>query len=66
MLKHRIGFVESLGVVSFEAAHAIRNNSVDGFYWRELPGYGRTLSGITPWPREAVQGNFSAGAGPSL
>jgi len=60
------GFVESLGVVSFEAAHAMRNNSVEGYHWKELPGLGRTLSGVTPWPREADQGNFSAGAGPSL
>ncbi|KAK0433154.1 glycoside hydrolase family 115 protein [Armillaria borealis] len=61
------GFVEGAGVVSIEAAHAIRNTSVDGVYWRELPGIGRTLSGMTPWPRTGHDGgNFTAGSGPSL
>ncbi|KAJ4484122.1 hypothetical protein C8J55DRAFT_535358 [Lentinula edodes] len=61
------GFVESMGVVSFEAAHAIRNSSVADIFWKELPGLGRTLSGVTPWPRDGNNGaNFSAGAGPSL
>ncbi|KAK0445622.1 uncharacterized protein EV420DRAFT_1717306 [Desarmillaria tabescens] len=61
------GFVEGAGVVSMEAAHAIRNTSVDGVYWRELPGIGRTLSGMTPWPRTGHDGgNFTAGSGPSL
>ncbi|KAK0237300.1 hypothetical protein EDD85DRAFT_837135 [Armillaria nabsnona] len=61
------GFVEGAGVVSIEAAHATRNTSVDGVYWRELPGIGRTLSGMTPWPRTGHDGgNFTAGSGPSL
>lgn len=61
------GFVEGAGVVSIEAAHAVRNTSVDGVYWRELPGIGRTLSGMTPWPRTGHNGgNFTAGSGPSL
>ncbi|KAK0237297.1 hypothetical protein EDD85DRAFT_908116 [Armillaria nabsnona] len=61
------GFVEGAGVVSIEAAHATRNTSVDGVYWRELPGIGRTLSGMTPWPRTGHNGgNFTAGSGPSL
>ncbi|KAJ3733166.1 hypothetical protein DFJ43DRAFT_995830 [Lentinula guzmanii] len=61
------GFVESMGVVSFEAAHAIRNTSVADIFWKELPGLGRTLSGVTPWPRDGDNGaNFSAGTGPSL
>ncbi|KAK0200680.1 glycoside hydrolase family 115 protein [Desarmillaria ectypa] len=61
------GFVEGAGVVSIEAAHAIRNTSVDGVYWRELRGIGRTLSGMTPWPRTGHNGgNFTAGTGPSL
>ncbi|KAG7441243.1 uncharacterized protein BT62DRAFT_1046282 [Guyanagaster necrorhizus] len=61
------GFVEGAGVVSMEAAHAIRNTTVDGVYWRELPGIGRTFSGMTPWPRTGHDGgNFSAGTGPSL
>ncbi|KAF8894306.1 hypothetical protein CPB85DRAFT_1330172 [Mucidula mucida] len=50
------GFVEYMGAVSMEAVHASRNNS--------LPGIGRTVSGVTPWPR--ADGNFTAGEGPSL
>ncbi|KAH7905930.1 hypothetical protein BJ138DRAFT_1183402 [Hygrophoropsis aurantiaca] len=61
------GFVEGDGVVSIEAAHTTSNTSVAGISWIELPGYGRTLSGITPWPRMADNGtNFTAGAGPSV
>ncbi|KAF9074379.1 glycoside hydrolase family 115 protein [Rhodocollybia butyracea] len=65
----RICFVESssLGVVSFEAAHFARNTSVAGISWKVLPGLGRTLSSITPWPRDGDNGaNFSAGTGPSV
>ncbi|KIY66773.1 glycoside hydrolase family 115 protein [Cylindrobasidium torrendii FP15055 ss-10] len=58
------GFVESGGVVSFEAAHAARNTSVDEITWKELPGAGRTHSGVTPWPRGDA--NFTVGTGPSL
>ncbi len=47
-----------------EAVHASRNNSVDDISWKELPGIGRTVSGVTPWPR--ADGNFTAGEGPSL
>jgi hypothetical protein len=58
------GFVEGAGVVSIEAAHATRNNTQDGVTWKELPGYGRTLSGVTPWPR--TDQAFEVGSGPSL
>nr|BCT97380.1 xylan a-1,2-glucuronidase [Irpex lacteus] len=60
------GFVEGDGVVSIEAAHASRNTSVDGISWTELPGYGRTVSAITPWPRGGDEKNFTAGTGPSV
>ncbi|KAJ3557630.1 hypothetical protein NM688_g1372 [Phlebia brevispora] len=60
------GFVEGDGGVSIEAAHAPRNTSVDGLTWIELPGYGRTVSGVTPWPRGGDEKNFTAGTGPSL
>ncbi|KAF8889126.1 hypothetical protein BD779DRAFT_1672064 [Infundibulicybe gibba] len=61
------GAVEGAGVISIEAAHASRNNSVAGVTWKELPGFGRTLSGVTPWPRSGNNGaNFTAGTGPSL
>lgn len=61
-----VGFVEGDGGVSIEAAHAARNTSVDGLTWVELPGIGRTLSGVTPWPRGGADVNFTAGSGPSM
>ncbi|CAL1698338.1 unnamed protein product [Somion occarium] len=60
------GFVEGDGAVSIEAAHASRNTSVDGLTWIELPGIGRTVSGVTPWPRGGEDKNFTAGSGPSI
>ncbi|KAJ6484507.1 hypothetical protein C8R47DRAFT_1280830 [Mycena vitilis] len=61
------GFVEASGVIAFEAEHAARNNSVAGMVWRTIPGLGRTLSGVTPWPRLGnKENNFTAGTGPSL
>lgn len=45
----------------------MRNNTVAGMFWRVLPGLGRTLSGVTPWPRLGNNdNNFTAGTGPSL
>lgn len=60
------GFVEGDGGVSMEAAHASRNTTVDGLTWIELPGTGRTVSGVTPWPRGGDDKNFTAGSGPSM
>ncbi|KAJ7071945.1 hypothetical protein C8F01DRAFT_1101940 [Mycena amicta] len=61
------GFVEAGGAIAFEAEHASRNNSVSSMFWRVLPGLGRTLSGVTPWPRLGNnENNFTAGTGPSL
>ncbi|KAJ8507506.1 hypothetical protein ONZ45_g10131 [Pleurotus djamor] len=62
------GFVEGAGVISIEAAHATRNTTVAGITWTELPGYGRTLSAVTPMPRlgENNGANFTAGSGPVL
>ncbi|EJD06965.1 uncharacterized protein FOMMEDRAFT_102997 [Fomitiporia mediterranea MF3/22] len=60
-------FVEGDGGVSIEAAHASRNTTVSNITWTELPGYGKTLSGVTPWPRTGNNfGNFTAGSGPSI
>ncbi|KAF6749792.1 hypothetical protein DFP72DRAFT_1073016 [Ephemerocybe angulata] len=58
------GFVESQGVVSVEAAHHQRNTPVSDIAWTELPGLGKTLSGLTPLPRSAQ--SFEIGAGPSV
>ena len=60
------GFVEGDGGVSIEAAHASRNTSVAGITWTELPDIGRTVSGVTPWPRGGDEKNFTAGSGPSM
>ncbi|KAF7966554.1 hypothetical protein HWV62_37875 [Athelia sp. TMB] len=62
-----LGFVEGDGGISIEAAHATRNTTVSGVTWTELPGYGKTTSGVTPWPRTGNDGNnFTIGSGPSL
>lgn len=60
------GFVEGDGGISIEAAHTSRNTSVSGITWVELPGYGRTVSAITPWPRGGNELNFTAGTGPHV
>ncbi|KAG6853735.1 hypothetical protein C0991_001869 [Blastosporella zonata] len=58
------GFVEGSQVISMEAQDFTSNTTVDGTYWTVIPDYGRTVSGVTPWPR--ADGNYSAGAGPSV
>ncbi len=58
--------MEGDGAVSIEAAHASRNTTVQGITWTELPGHGRTLSAVTPWPRGGNELNFTAGSGPSM
>ncbi|KZS95511.1 hypothetical protein SISNIDRAFT_452165 [Sistotremastrum niveocremeum HHB9708] len=61
------GFVEGDGGISIEAAHATRNTAVNGVQWTELPGYGRTISGVTPYPPTGNNDqNFTVGAGPLL
>ncbi|KAH6914482.1 hypothetical protein BKA70DRAFT_1261570 [Coprinopsis sp. MPI-PUGE-AT-0042] len=57
-------FVESAGVIAIEAAHASRNSTVGEFSWKELPGYGRTRSAITPLPR--TDESWAAGSGPTI
>ncbi|KZT61136.1 glycoside hydrolase family 115 protein [Calocera cornea HHB12733] len=58
------GFVEGDGSVTMEAEHATRNTTVDGTTWTIIPNYGRTLSGVTPFPPNG--GNYTPGTGPSL
>jgi hypothetical protein len=61
------GFVEGDGGISIEAEHASRNTSVGEVAWVAIPGLGRTLSAVTPWPRMGNNGtNYTAGAGPRL
>lgn len=47
-----VGFVESDGVVAIEAEHTARRVAAAGVKWETIPGYGRTLSGVAPFPVE--------------
>jgi hypothetical protein len=44
------GFVETNGYVSIEAEHHSRAVAAEGRRWVTIPGHGRTLSGVMPWP----------------
>jgi Glycosyl hydrolase family 115/Gylcosyl hydrolase family 115 C-terminal domain len=44
------GFVESGGYVSIEAEHCSRAVSAGPIQWQRIPEFGRTLSGMTPFP----------------
>ncbi|MBT1702314.1 glycosyl hydrolase 115 family protein [Chryseosolibacter indicus] len=44
------GFVEANGYVSIEAEHFKNAVNTNGITWQVLPGHGRTLSGVTPFP----------------
>ena len=44
------GFVETDGVVAIEAEHATRRVAAGAVRWETIPGYGRTLSGVAPFP----------------
>ena len=66
-MRYCTGFVEGDGGVSIEAANIARSTAVKGISWTELPGIGKTVSGMTPWPRTGNNfGNFTAGTGPSM
>jgi hypothetical protein len=44
------GHVETAGVVAIEAEHYMRAQAPAGRQWLRIPGYGRTLSGMTATP----------------
>jgi hypothetical protein len=44
------GFVETDGCVSIEAEHYARAIAAPGREWKTIPGFGRTLSGVTAFP----------------
>jgi hypothetical protein len=44
------GFVEVDGYIAMEAAHYTRAINTNGITWENIPGYGRTLSGVTIFP----------------
>jgi hypothetical protein len=54
-----VGFVETNGCVSIEAEHFTRAVESDGTRWQKLPDFGRTLSGMTPFPVTAPSQSLS-------
>ena len=48
------GFVEGSGYVSIEAEHYARAVARGDAGWQRIPDFGRTLSGVTPWPVTAT------------
>lgn len=44
------GFIENDGYIAIEAAHYNRAINSPAISWNVLPGYGRTLSGVTTFP----------------
>jgi hypothetical protein len=44
------GFVEADGYVSMEAEHYSRSVEAAPIRWQTIPGLGRTVSGVTPFP----------------
>ena len=49
-----IGFVENNGVVAIEAEHFAAKHDTAEVSWQKLPGFGETLSGMTPLPSTAT------------
>ena len=44
------GFMEAGGFIAIEAEHSSARVAPPGREWKLLPGHGRTLSALTPWP----------------
>ena len=44
------GFVEANHCVSIEAEHYTKKTGVNGINWERIPGFGETLSGMSPFP----------------
>jgi len=59
------GFVEGGGYVSMEAEHFARAVDAPPVHWVVIPGLGRTLSGVTPFPVTAPR-QTPGGEGPRL
>lgn len=62
-----VGFVEGDGGISIEASHFAKSapSTAANATWVVLPGYGRTLAGVTITPAGGGT-NYTAGTGPSL
>jgi hypothetical protein len=48
------GYIESEGVVSIESPRWSAATETDSIRWIRIPGFGRTLSGVTPFPVTAA------------
>jgi hypothetical protein len=53
------GFVETNGCVSMEAEHFSRAVEPNGMHWLRIPDFGRTLSGMTPFPATVASQTLS-------
>jgi hypothetical protein len=58
-------FVEADGYVSVEAEHFSGSQGSGAVQWKVLPDFGRTLSGVTPFPVTA-ESRVPPGSGPRL
>lgn len=58
-----VGHVESDGHISMEAEHISRNISVTDSYYRVLPHFGHSLSGLTLWPVTIPSGTVEQSPG---
>src|SRR5437899_2972188 len=54
-----VGFVETNGCVSMEAEHFTRAVERNGMHWQKIPDFGRTLSGMTPFPADSSSQRLS-------
>jgi hypothetical protein len=58
------GFLETDGVIAIEAEHTSRRIAAKSVKWETIPGYGRTLSAVEPFPVEFRP--FQSGKGARL
>jgi len=56
------GFVETNGIIAIEAEHTSRRVAAKGVKWETIPGYGRTLSAVEPFPVLASSAEPGKGA----
>jgi hypothetical protein len=58
----RKGYVETGGQLAIEAAHVTKVTGREGVEWREIPGLGRTVSGMASYPSTAPASAIGEGA----
>lgn len=60
------GHVETDGVLAIEAPHYSRTVDASGLRWTPLPGFGRTLGGVTPLPAATQPLEKAGGSSPRI